>query len=406
MNQEEMLKEVDYCLKCKNARCQAACPVHTDVAKVMTLLQQGNKKEAQEQLFQNNPLSAICAIVCPHESQCYGHCVRGIKGEPVKFYQVEQLISQEYLFEHKFEKKATKKSTIAIVGGGSAGLASALWLALAGYQVTIFDNHPLLGGVLRYGIPDYRLDRKLIDRYHEILLSLGVHFKPNCLVGPVLNLDNLKQDYDALILALGCGTSKKLGIKGESLGNVYYALDYLKDPDKFELGKHVIVLGAGNVAMDAVRTAQRAGYRSEIYYRKDRERMKANNNEIIEAEKEGIKFNYFEVPEEFTPEGIWFSKGENVLVNDQIKTVTVKDTKHFVKCDSAIIAVSQNIQTDALSGYSQLQDQWGSIKIDDVGHTSITGIYAAGDAVTGAKTVVSAVATARNVIEAIIKELP
>ena len=124
MNEEEMLKEVAYCLKCKNARCQAACPVHTDVAKVMTFLQEGNKEEAQENLFNNNPLSAICAIVCPHESQCYGHCVRGIKGEPVKFYQVEQLISEEYLFNHQFKKKADKKSTIAIVGGGSAGIAS------------------------------------------------------------------------------------------------------------------------------------------------------------------------------------------------------------------------------------------------------------------------------------------
>ena len=183
---KELLLEADRCLLCKNARCKANCPINTEIPEVVKLFKEGKLDEAGAMLFENNPLSAVCAVVCPHEDQCKGNCIRGIKGEPVSFCEIEELISNEYLKKIKLEKTAERNERIAIIGAGPAGITLSIILAKKGFKVTLFDAHEKIGGVLRYGIPEYRLPNSVMDRYEEILLELGVKIRPNTLIGPVI----------------------------------------------------------------------------------------------------------------------------------------------------------------------------------------------------------------------------
>ena len=188
---KELLLEADRCLLCKNARCQANCPISTQIPEVVKLFKEEKIMEAGEILFNNNPLSAACAIVCPHEDQCKGNCIRGIKSEPVSFCEIEEYISGEYLYKVKFDKVESRNERIAIIGAGPAGITLSIILARKGFKVTLFDAHEKIGGVLRYGIPEYRLKNSMIDRYEEILIELGVKIRPNTLIGPVITLDKL-----------------------------------------------------------------------------------------------------------------------------------------------------------------------------------------------------------------------
>jgi len=191
-----LLDEANRCLLCKNPKCSANCPINTAIPEVIELYKEGKIKEAGEILFDNNPLSVICSIVCPHENQCTGNCVRGIKGEPIQFYEIEKEISERYLDEVKFENVPKTKDRIAIVGGGPAGLTIAFILAKKGYKITIFDSKNKIGGVLRYGIPEYRLPNYLIDKLEDKLVELGVKIRPNTLIGPVISIDRLfQEDY-------------------------------------------------------------------------------------------------------------------------------------------------------------------------------------------------------------------
>ncbi|MGL5647620.1 MAG: FAD-dependent oxidoreductase, partial [Clostridium sp.] len=247
-------QEADRCLLCKNPRCKTACPINTPIPEIISLYREGKNEEAGKILFENNPLSAVCAIVCPHEDQCAGNCIRGIKGEPIHFYEIEEEISGDYLEKVKFEKGLRTKDSVAIIGGGPAGITIAFILAQKGYKVTIFEAHEKIGGVLRYGIPEYRLPNSMIDSISDKLVQLGVQIRPNIMVGPVLTLDRLIEDgYKAVFIGTGVWNAKKLNIKGETLGNVHYAIDYLKAPEVYDVGKVVCVIGAGNVAMDAAR---------------------------------------------------------------------------------------------------------------------------------------------------------
>ena len=257
---KELLLDADRCFLCKNPRCRANCPIDTPIPEVISLFKEGKIHEAGEMLFENNPLSAICSVVCPHEDQCKGNCIRGIKSEPVRFCEMEELISNEYLDKIHFENLPKNKHSVAIIGGGPAGITLAFILARKGYKITIFDAHEKIGGVLRYGIPEYRLPNETIDKYEEKLLELGVVIRPNTLIGPVITVDKLLTDgYKAVFIGTGLWNPKPLNIKGESLGNVHYAIDYLKSPSVYRLGNKVVVIGAGNVAMDAARTAKRSG---------------------------------------------------------------------------------------------------------------------------------------------------
>ena len=392
---KELRLEADRCLLCKNARCKANCPISTEIPEVIRLFKEGKLDEAGEILFENNPLSAVCAIVCPHEDQCKGNCIRGIKGEPIPFCEMEEFISLKYLKNVKLEKVGNRDERIAIIGAGPAGITLSIILARKGFKVTLFDAHEKIGGVLRYGIPEYRLHNSIIDRYEEILIELGVKIRPNTLIGPVLTLDKLFFDgYKAVFIGTGVWNPKTLNIKGESLGNVHYAIDYLKSPNVYNLGKKVAVIGAGNVAMDAARVAKRNGA-EEVYilYRKGFE----------EAKEDDVNFELFKAPIELTEQGVKYIETKNEVSEDgKVSTITIEGTEGMFECDSVIIAVSQSPRKNIVANTTGLDtNKWGLLLTDDKGHTTRNGVFASGDVVTGANTVVHAVSYAKIVAESI-----
>lgn len=399
------LDEANRCLSCKNPRCKQHCPISTPIPEVIGLYKEGKLKEAGEVLFKNNPLSLVCSIVCPHEDQCRGYCIKSIKDEPVRFHDIETEISAKYLEEMEIENTPKTKDRVAIVGGGPAGITIAFILSQKGYKVTLFDAHEKIGGVLRYGIPEYRLPNKMIDKIEERLLDSGVVIRPNTLIGPVITIDKLFSDgYKAIFIGTGVWNPKTLNIKGETLGNVHYAIDYLKSPNVYRLGKRVAVIGAGNVAMDAARVAKRNGA-DEVYilYRKGEEDMPATGDEIREAKEDDIKFKHFVAPLEITEEGVKLVRTENVKGEDgRVQTKILEDEEEFFECDSTIIAVSQAPKNNIVSHTESLEtNKWGLLVTDEQGHTTREGVFGSGDVVTGAKTVVEAVANAKIVANAI-----
>ena len=402
---KELRLEADRCLLCKNARCKANCPISTEIPEVIRLFKEGKLDEAGEILFENNPLSAVCAIVCPHEDQCKGNCIRGIKGEPIPFCEMEEFISLKYLKNVKLEKVGNRDERIAIIGAGPAGITLSIILARKGFKVTLFDAHEKIGGVLRYGIPEYRLHNSIIDRYEEILIELGVKIRPNTLIGPVLTLDKLFFDgYKAVFIGTGVWNPKTLNIKGESLGNVHYAIDYLKSPNVYNLGKKVAVIGAGNVAMDAARVAKRNGA-EEVYilYRKGFENMPCTRAELEEAKEDEVNFELFKAPIELTEQGVKYIETKNEVSEDgKVSTITIEGTEGMFECDSVIIAVSQSPRKNIVANTTGLDtNKWGLLLTDDKGHTTRNGVFASGDVVTGANTVVHAVSYAKIVAESI-----
>ncbi|MCF0148021.1 MAG: NAD(P)-dependent oxidoreductase [Clostridium sp.] len=404
---KDLVVESNRCYLCKNPKCKANCPIDTPIPEIIELFKDGQIAKAGEILFKNNPLSLVCSIVCPHEDQCTGNCIRGIKDESVRFCDIETHISKYYLENVRLEKEAELDERVAIIGGGPAGITIAFILAQKGYKVTLFDSHDKIGGVLRYGIPEFRLPKSIIDHYEERLIELGVKIRPNTLVGPVLTLDKLFYDgYKAIFIGTGVWNPKTLDIKGESLGHVHYAIDYLKSPGVHKLGNRVCVIGAGDVAMDAARTAKRNGAK-EVYilYRKGMENIPATKAELEGAISDGVKFELFKSPLELTDDGVKYIETENVTGDDgRINTVVIEGKEGLFECDSIIIAVSQSPKNNIVSNTSGLEtNKWGLLLTDEYGHTTREGVFASGDVVTGAKTVVRAASHAKVVAEEIEK---
>lgn len=405
---KELVIEAEKCYICKNPKCKLNCPIGTAIPEIITLFKEGKIDKAGEILFENNPLSLVCSIVCPHEDQCRGNCIRGIKGEPVSFCSIEIYISKYYLENLKLEKERELNDRIAIIGGGPAGITIAFILAKKGYKITLFDSHDKIGGVMRYGIPEFRLPKNILDCYEKKLIELGVKIRPNTLIGPVITLDKLFYDgYKAVFIGTGVWNPKPLNIKGESLGNVHYAIDYLKSPEVYNLeGKKVCVIGAGDVAMDSARTAIRNGAKEVfILYRKGIENVPATKAEMDGAIKDGVKFEFFKSPIELTEEGIKYIATKNEVSEDgKIVTVNIEGEEGFLECDYIIISVSQSPRNNIVSSTKGLEtNKWGLLLTNELGHTTRDGVFASGDVVTGARTVVEAVAQAKIVAEEIEK---
>ena len=382
-----MNPEASRCLLCKKPKCALqGCPVHTPVPECMLLYRQGQLEEAGRMLFANNPLSAVTSQVCDWKQFCYGHCVLNVKQVPVKWYEIEQEISGAYLFRHRLERKSGEMEgkRIAVIGAGPAGIAATVWLFEMGADVHLYDANPRMGGVLRYGIPAFRLDKKYCDAYEKMFADAGISFYGNVEVGKEVTLKALSAQYDAVLVAAGAETPATLGIPGEE--NSVQALPFLKNPEAFTLGKKVIVIGGGNVAMDACRTAVRRGAETWVYYRKTFENMPANPMEVEEAKADGVQFKVFQAPVEVKEGGVVFCDCENVQPEDGSRVITriIEGTEHFVPCDTLITAISEK-PDPALREEAQ----------------GLRNVWLCGDFLTGPATVVAAVASARSAVEEI-----
>ncbi len=398
---KHILEEANRCIQCKKPKCKQGCPVNTSIPEVIKMLLDGDIKKAGKTLFNNNPLSVVCSLVCPHENQCEGHCILGVKGNPVQISSIENYVSDYYLNSAHLKKENNLNRKIAIVGSGPAGITIAFVLALKGYDVTIFEAHDKIGGVLRYGIPDFRLPKSTLDKLKEKLMELGVKIRPNTLIGPAITIDNLFRDgYHAIFIGTGVWKPNTLNIKGESLGHVHYAIDYLKNPDVYTLGEKVCVIGAGNVAMDVARTALRKGSK-EVYilYRKGLEDMPATKYEIEYAKIDGVQFELYKNPLEIVDQGVKYVQTRKITdENGDEKVINIENSEEIFHANSVIIAVSQGPRANIVSNTKGIDtDITGLVVTDDCGRTSREGVFASGDVVTGAKTVVEAVNISKNV---------
>ena len=398
---QHIINSAQTCLDCKKPKCQTGCPVGTPIAEMIRLFLSGDIKEAGEKVFENNPLSIICSLVCPHEKHCEGHCVLNKKSTPVNVGGIENYISTYYMNYREFEKPVSNERNLAIIGSGPAGISLAMMMALKGFNVTMYEGNDQIGGVLRYGIPDFRLDKTILDKIETNLKKLGVKIRKNIMIGKNITLDDLQRDgFDAIFIGTGVWAPKKLGIKGESLGNVHFAIDYLKTPKAYDLGKKIVVIGAGNVAMDVARTAIRNGGSDvSIMYRKGEEDMPAEKIEIDHAKIDGVKFKLHRLPLELTEKGIRYMTTDQEI-----------NRENFEEADSILVAISQTARDLIVKNNTGLSlGENGLLQSDENGVTARRGVFASGDVVTGARTVVEAVAFSKRVavsIEEFISKLP
>ena len=394
-----VMEEAERCLGCKKPKCQEGCPIHTNIPEVIRLLKAGKLNDAGWMLFENNPLTTVCSLVCNHENQCEGHCVRGKKDAPVHFSVIENYISSTYANQMVKGPAPSNGRKAAVIGAGPSGLTIAIILARYGYQVTIFDSRDQIGGVLRYGIPDFRLpDDVLDDLEYRHLRMKGIRFRPNTYIGSAITIDDLFRDgYQSVFVGSGLWKPKKLNIRGESLGHVSYAINYLASPEAFHPGDRVLIIGTGNSAMDCARTAIRSCVH-HVTCVSLTDTITASQYESSYAKLEGVEFIMNKSTLEIREDGVVLADN---IQKENGEIVPVPGTEKLYPCDFVIIAVSQGAESNLVTSTKGIETKYsGLLTVDEDGRTSRPGVFAAGDAVNGARTVVEAVANGKRVAEA------
>lgn len=388
-----IIDEANRCLNCKKPMCQKGCPVHTPIPHIIQMFKENQVMEAGKELFENNPMSVICSIVCNHEQQCAGNCVLGRKGTPVHFSSIENYISDTYLDRMEIPKVQKKGKKVAVIGADPAGITAAVILAKAGYDMTIFEWKDKIGGIMQYGIPEFRLPKSILDRYQKRLLEMGIKIRPNTTIGAVLKIDDLLRDgYASIFVGTGVWKARNLGIHGECLGNVQFGIDYLANPSGYQLGENVAVIGMGNAAMDVARTALRNGARHVILYARGT-RAAASSHEISYAQLDGAEFVFGKEIRRITEKGPVFS---NSILDENGKAIGFEEEEEQVEADSTIISISQGPRRKLIRTTVGLEgSDRGLLIVDENGMTTKPGVFAAGDVTTGSKTVVHAVEGAK-----------
>jgi len=425
---EEMaVEEAKRCLNCKARPCVAGCPVNVKIPEFITLIAEGRFEEAYLKIKETNNLPAICGRVCPQETQCERVCVRGKKGEPVAIGRLERFAADWYMARHGSETLDAQKKNkkVAVIGSGPAGLTCAADLAKMGYSVTIFEAFHTPGGVLMYGIPEFRLPKDLVQREIDTVRKLGVEIKTNMVVGKSITIDELKEEgYEAIFIGSGAGLPNFMGIPGENLNGVYSANEFLtrinlmkaylypEVDTPVKVGRNVAVVGGGNVAMDAARSAKRLGAENVyIVYRRSEAEMPARLEEIHHAREEGIIFKTLANPVRILGTDDGWVKGMECIemelgepdASGRRRPVPKKGSEHVIDVQTVIIAIGQSPNPLIKATTAGLEThKWGGIIADEeTGATSIPGVYAGGDAVTGAATVILAMGAGKKAAIAI-----
>ena len=396
-----IVTEANRCLNCKNPGCQKACPVHTPIPQIIRLFKEDRLMEAGEMLFENNPMSLVCSIVCNHEKQCAGGCIRGIKDTPVHFSSIETYISDMYLDRMQVKTAEPKGVNVAVIGCGPAGITAAVELARHGYSVTVFEWKGKIGGLLQYGIPEFRLPKSVIDRYQGRMEEMGIRIRTNTTIGSVLMIDNLFRDgYKSVFIGTGAELPRRLDIEGESLGNVIFGLNYLANPKGHKLGDRVAVIGMGNAAIDVARTALRNGTRHVTLYARSKN-VTASSSEVAYAELDGAEFVFGMQIQKITPEGPVFKRA---IFDEEDRVVGYEDELVQVQADSTVISISQVPRRKLVRTTVGLElSEKGTLLVDENYMTTKPGVFAAGDVCTGAKTVVHAVQGAKLAAQAMMR---
>lgn len=395
-----IVDEANRCLNCKKPMCQQGCPVHTPIPQIIQMFKENRLMEAGERLFENNPISVICSIVCNHEKQCEGHCVLGRKGNPVHFSSIENYISDMYLDRMQLEKAEKKNQRAAVIGAGPAGMTVAIKLAKEGYDVTIFEWKDKIGGIMQYGIPEFRLSKSILDRSQIRMRELDIMIRPNTTIGAVLKIEDLLRDgYDSVFIGTGVWKARNLGIPGECLGNVYFGIDYLANASAYQLGEKVAVIGMGNAAMDVARTALRNGARQVTLYAR-RSRVAASSHEVAYAKLDGAEFEFGYAIQEINEKGPVFKK---MILDEEGEVTGEEEDLVQVEADSTIISISQGPRKKLIRTTLGLEgSEKGLLIVDEDYMTTKEGVFAAGDVITGSKTVVHAVDGAKKAAEAMM----
>lgn len=400
-----------YCLNCKNSQCRIkGCPLGNCIPE---FIHEVDNKKAYEILCNTTVLPAICGRICPHEKQCEGSCIRGIKGEPVSIGTMEAYIG-DLSIENNYElsvevDERAKDKKVAVIGSGPAGLTCAGFLARKGVKVTIYEKHDKLGGLLTHGIPEFRLPRKVVEKTIEKILDLGVEAKLNQELGRDFEIEDLAQKYDAVFVAIGANIPSKMNVEGENLNGVYggnYLLEYNKHPDYN--GKKVAVIGGGNVAMDSARTIKKLGA-SEVYviYRRAEEQMPAEKKEIADAKKEGIEFlfqtNIVKILGKEKVEKLECIKTELVKKEgeNRLSPVNIEGSNFILDMDYVVMATGSKPENNIIEKFER--NEYGYIKIDENMQTSINKVFAGGDIVGQKATVAWAARSGRDAAEKILK---
>lgn len=396
-----IIDEANRCLNCKKPMCQKGCPVHTPIPHIIQMFKENKVIDAGKELFENNPMSVICSIVCNHEQQCAGNCVLGRNGNPVHFSSIENYISDTYLDRMEIPKTEKKEKRVAVIGAGPAGLTAAVILAKAGYDVTIFEWKDKIGGIMQYGIPEFRLPKSILDRYKDHLVEMGVKIRPNTTIGAVLKIDDLLRDgYASVFVGTGVWKARNLGIHGECLGNVQFGIDYLANPSEYDLGENVAIIGMGNAAMDVARTALRNGARHVTLYARGKQ-VTASSHEMSYARLDGAEFVFGKEIQRITEKGPVF---KNSILDEEDHVIGVEEEEEQVEADSTIISISQGPRRKLIRTTVGLEgSDRGLLIVDENGMTTKPGVFAAGDVVSGSRTVVHAVAGAKIAAEGMIR---
>lgn len=424
-SEETAIDEALRCLNCKNAPCVAGCPVNIHIPEFLARVKEGDFEGAYQVIYKSSSLPAVCGRVCPQEKQCEERCIRGVKGESVGIGRLERFVA-DWHNAHTTEALKKPESNgikVAVIGSGPSGLTCAGELAKKGYDVTIFEALHTAGGVLVYGIPEFRLPKAIVQKEVDALIALGVDLQTNVVIGKTLTIEELFEDgYKAVFIGSGAGLPRFMGIEGESLNGVYSANEFLTRNNLMKAykadsdtpimkAKHTVVVGGGNVAMDAARTAKRLGSDVTIVYRRTEKELPARLEEVHHAKEEGINFAMLTNPVKINgDENGWVSG----IICDRMelsepdesgraRPVKIPNSEYEIKTDCVIMSIGTSpnpLIKDTTKGL-EVNKYGGIIVNEETALTSLKGVYAGGDAVTGAATVISAMGAGKTAAKAI-----